>query len=116
MPHVTVEYSANLAELVKPADVVEALHAAALATGIAPLDALRTRAEERTVYVIGNGSPSNIFVSVVARLGEGRTPEERQRFIDALMHALEASLGSAASNAMLSVEYQEIRTPDAGEP
>ena len=108
MPHVTVEYSANLADVVDPLSVVAALHAAALQTGIAPPDALRTRAEPREIYLVGDGDPGNIFVSVLARLGPGRTADQQRLFLEALMEALEAVLGTAADNAMLSVEFQEI--------
>ena len=108
MPHVIVEYSANLEAQADMAAVVDAVHAAALATGIAPLDGLRTRASVRSLYRIADGHPENAFVAVLARLGPGRTPEEKQRLIEALMGAVETALGSAAANAMLSVEYQEI--------
>lgn len=106
MPHVIVEYSANLRT---DADaLVDALHDAALDTGIAPLDALRTRASVREHYAIGDRHAENTFVAVVARIGAGRSGDDRQRLLDALMQALERSLGAAADTAMLSVEVQEI--------
>lgn len=108
MPHLIVEYSANLEAHADMALLVDAVHAAALASGVAPLDGLRTRASVRSVYRIADGHPDNAFVAVVARLGPGRTPEEKHRLLDALMGAIEEALGAAAENAMLSVEYQEI--------
>lgn len=106
MPHVIVEYSANLR-----ADVgalVDALHDAALDTGIADVDALRTRAAVREHYAIGDRHAENTFVAVVARLGAGRSDDDRRRLLAALMAALERSLGAAVDTAMLSVEVQEI--------
>lgn len=108
MPHLTIEYSANVADHVDVDRLVNALHDAALATGIAALDALRTRAVRRDLYAIADRHPDNAFVAVTARLGEGRSDDSRQRFLDALMTALDATVGTAGRTMMLSVEYQEI--------
>jgi 5-carboxymethyl-2-hydroxymuconate isomerase len=108
VPHIIVEYSENLGQNVKIADLLQAVHAAALATGLAPLDALRTRGEPRANYVIADGHPDNAFVSIVARLGPGRTPDEKHGLLNALVEASNAAIGDAISNVMLSVEYQEI--------
>ncbi|MBV9079473.1 MAG: 5-carboxymethyl-2-hydroxymuconate isomerase, partial [Methylobacteriaceae bacterium] len=45
MPHIIVEYSANLDGAISPRRLVNGLHAAALETGVFPLGGLRTRAE-----------------------------------------------------------------------
>jgi 5-carboxymethyl-2-hydroxymuconate isomerase len=108
MPHLIVEYSANLESAVNVQTLIDAIHAAALATGVAPIDALRTRAERRDTYRIGDGHPENGFVAVAARLGAGRTAEQKHRYLSAILEAMESTLGNQASNVMLSVEYQEI--------
>jgi 5-carboxymethyl-2-hydroxymuconate isomerase len=108
MPHLIVEYSANLESMTDMSELVEVVHAAALKSGVAPIDALRTRAAPRTIFRIGDSHPDNSFVAVVGRFGPGRTAEEKQRFLSSVMEALESSLGVAATNAMLSVEWQEI--------
>lgn len=112
MPHLIIEYSANVADshggpLEVPA-LVEALHRAALETGIAPLDALRTRAVGREHYAIADLEPDNMFIAVTARLGAGRNDDEKRRFVETLMVTLDEFLGSAQRTIMLSVEYQEI--------
>lgn len=108
MPHLIVEHSDNVAELVDISELVDALHDAALATGIAPLDALRTRAAGRQHYAIADRNEANAFVAVTARLGAGRTDAEKRTLLDALMAALDSALGDAQRNVMLSVEFQEI--------
>jgi 5-carboxymethyl-2-hydroxymuconate isomerase len=108
MPHLIVEYSDNLERSVDMAQVIAAVHEAALATGIAALDALRTRAEPRSLFRIADGHPENAFLGIIARMAPGRSPEEKQRLLEALLAAAENSLGAAAANTMLSVEYQEI--------
>jgi 5-carboxymethyl-2-hydroxymuconate isomerase len=108
VPHIIVEYSANIAQSVTVSALLQAVHAAALATGLAPLDALRTRGEERADYVIADGHPDNAFVAIVARLGPGRTPEEKHGLLNALLAAVNNAIGDEIKNVMLSVEYQEI--------
>ncbi len=112
MPHLIIEYSANVADShggsVHVPALVDALHRAALDTGIAPLDALRTRAVGREHYAIADLEPDNMFISVTARLGAGRTDDEKRHFVEALMIALDDFLGSTQRTIMLSVEYQEI--------
>jgi 5-carboxymethyl-2-hydroxymuconate isomerase len=108
VPHIIVEYSENIAQSVTVSALLQAVHAAALATGLAPLDALRTRGEERADYVIADGHPDNAFVAIVARLGPGRTPEEKQGLLNALVAAANNAIGDEIKNVMLSVEYQEI--------
>jgi len=108
MPHLTIEYSANVADHVDIDHLVGALHDAALATGVAALDALRTRAVRRDHYAIADRHPDNAFVAVTARLGAGRSHDDQQRFLDALMSALDTTVGDAGRTMMLSLEYQEI--------
>ncbi len=108
MPHLIIEYSGNVAGVVDIDGLVDAVHSAALATGIAPLDALRTRAAAREHYAIGDRHPDNMFVALTARLGAGRSDDDKAAFVRALMDALTDYLGAATSNMMLSVEYQEI--------
>ncbi len=108
MPHVTIEHSANVAEVADIGALVDAVHDAALATGIAPLDALRTRAASREHYAIGDRHPDNKFVAVTARLGAGRSDDDKHRLLQVLMDALEDFLGDERETMMLSVEYQEI--------
>jgi len=108
MPHLTIEYSSNLADVVDIDGLVRTVHEAALATGIAPLDALRTRAVGRTHYAIADRDPDNMFLAVTARLGAGRSDDDKQRLLDALLVAVDQYMGSAQRTLMISVEYQEI--------
>lgn len=107
MPHVILEYSSNLAALTDIDELVVAVHDAALATGTAPLDALRTRAVARRHYAIADREPDNMFLAIAARLGAGRPDEEKHAFIEALLAAVVDHLGDTPT-LMISVEYQEI--------
>jgi 5-carboxymethyl-2-hydroxymuconate isomerase len=108
VPHFIVEYSDNLEAAVDMGSVLDAVHAAAMATGFVALDALRVRAEPRSLYRIADGHPDNAFLGVIARMAPGRTDEQKQLVLESVLDAVETSLGAAAANVMLSVEYQEI--------
>ena len=108
MPHLIIEYSANAADHVDIDRLVDALHDAALASGVAALDALRTRAVARDHYAVADRHPDNAFVAVTARLGAGRSHDDQQRFLDTLIDTLDDTVGAAGRTMMLSVEYQEI--------
>ena len=113
MPHIVIEYSANLESDVAPQQLVDALHETALKTGVLPLGGLRTRAERRDVYRVADGDPDNAFVAVIARIGKGRADETREAVAQALMRALEAETASAFAKRGLglTVEVQEIDGP-----
>ena len=110
MPHIIVEYSANLEAVLSPWRLVNALHRAALDTGVFPIGGLRTRAERRDVYVVADGDPENGFVAIVARIGAGRDAETRLRVARRLMDVLEAETSEAfrTRGIGLTVEIQEI--------
>ncbi|MFN3258711.1 MAG: 5-carboxymethyl-2-hydroxymuconate Delta-isomerase [Ilumatobacter sp.] len=108
MPHVVIEFTSNLTNRIDPDVLVDAVHAAALATGTAPPDALRTRAIECAHAAVADQHPDNAFVAVTARLGPGRSIDERQQFASALLDAVEACLGDAIDTVMLSAEVIEI--------
>jgi 5-carboxymethyl-2-hydroxymuconate isomerase len=84
------------------------VHEAVLETGLAALDALRTRGEPRAGYRIADLHPDNAFLAITARLAPGRSDDDKQRLLNAMLGAAEQALGTAAANTMLSVEYQEI--------
>lgn len=110
MPHVIVEYSANLEPQVPIRRLVDALHRAALDTGVFPIGGLRTRAERREVYAVADGDPENAFVAVLARIGQGRDAATRARVAADLMRVLEAETAEAfrTRGLGLTVEVQEI--------
>ncbi|MEI2734300.1 MAG: 5-carboxymethyl-2-hydroxymuconate isomerase [Rhodoblastus sp.] len=110
MPHVIVEYSANLEEDVSARDLVDRIHATIVASGVFPIGGVRTRAERRDVYAIADCDPGNAFCAVLIRIGRGRDEETRKRVSQAVLATLaEATAEAFAKRGLsLSVEIQEI--------
>ncbi len=88
MPHIMVEYSANLEADLPMRDLVAALHKTALETGVFPIGGLRTRAERRDIYEIADGNPDNTFIAVVARIGAGRDAATRRHVAERLLQTV----------------------------
>jgi len=110
MPHLIIEHSDNLGTAVDPQELVDRLHRAALTSPIVPAVGLRTRAAPREAFRVADGDPDNAFVAVTARLGPGRTDEEKAAFLTLLLDEVEAVVGELAPQLTVSysVEYQEI--------
>lgn len=110
MAHITIEHSANLADHHDPDALVAAVHGAAAAHGLAPLDGLRTRAVARAHYRVADGDPDNAFVAIAVRVGPGRDDGARRTFLEAILDAAEAQIGATPSPLAVawSAELTEI--------
>jgi 5-carboxymethyl-2-hydroxymuconate isomerase len=110
MPHLVVEYSANIAKKVKLQLLVDHLHQSALSTGVFPLGGLRTRAEARDIYKIADGHPDNAFVHVTMWLGHGRDEATKQKAAQQVFDDLVAFLQPVFESTPLgiSLNMQEL--------
>ncbi|MFT4563446.1 MAG: 5-carboxymethyl-2-hydroxymuconate isomerase [Gammaproteobacteria bacterium] len=110
MPHFIVEYSANLEACVDIQNLIQAVHDAAIETGVFPLKGTRTRAARRQTYAIADGHPDNGFVHVTARIGPGRSIAVRQQAGEAIYDAVcEYMRAYFEKNPLaISFEMQEI--------
>ncbi|MBV9566636.1 MAG: 5-carboxymethyl-2-hydroxymuconate Delta-isomerase [Hyphomicrobiales bacterium] len=79
MPHIVIEYSANLENRVELHQLVREAHEAALASGVFEIGGLRTRCARRDVYRVADGHPDNSFIAVNVRIGHGRDEATRHR-------------------------------------
>jgi 5-carboxymethyl-2-hydroxymuconate isomerase len=110
MPHVIVEYSANIEAEISPQDLVDEIHRAAIASGIAEPVAVRTRLMRREHYRVGDGAPENAFVHIDIRARKGRTLEQRKAAVQALYDQANKTLDPVfrARPLALTVEIHEI--------
>ncbi len=110
MPHLIVEYSANIEEDLQLPELLTRLRDCAVATGIFPLGGIRLRGARRDHYLIADGDPTNAFVHLTARIGQGRTLEVRESVVQALFDVLCSHLDElyAERGLGISIEIQEI--------
>src|SRR4051812_35073575 len=88
MPHLNIEYSANLGDSIDIQALVDRIHETALETGIFPLGGVRTRAEPRNHYRIANGDPRAAYIHLMVRIGSGRDLDTRRAAGEKIFAAL----------------------------
>ena len=110
MPHLIVEYSANIEDQIALDALLDKLHACALGTGVFPLGGLRVRAHRADAYRIADKAPENGFVHVTALIGHGRPLDVQQRAAEELFAVLTSHLDSlyAKSPLAISLNVQEF--------
>jgi 5-carboxymethyl-2-hydroxymuconate isomerase len=110
MPHLNIEYSANLEEALDIQALVDRIHETALETGVFPLGGVRTRAEARPYYRIANGDPRAGYIHMMVRIGSGRDADTRKAAGEKIFGALCDFTGEHynARPLALSFELHEI--------
>jgi 5-carboxymethyl-2-hydroxymuconate isomerase len=113
MPHIIVEYSANLPNEHWDIDqLLNALVDAAVATTLFPASGMRARAIRCDHYLVGDGNPNNGFLNVTMRVGAGRDPGARQKAGEHIFATLRDELSqlTEARPVALSFEMTELNS------
>lgn len=110
MPHLSLEYSANLEGRADIAGLCRELHAAVMASGLFELGAVRVRAFVAPHYAVADLDPRNGFIDMSFRLGEGRSAEDKKAAGDKIFAAATAHCAKllAEPHFALSLEIREI--------
>ncbi|MFT5114972.1 MAG: 5-carboxymethyl-2-hydroxymuconate isomerase [Parasphingorhabdus sp.] len=110
MPHIIIEYSANLESNLDMQEIIDGLHQTALETGVFPLGGLRTRAARREQFRIADGHRDNTFIHVILKIGSGRDYETKKRAFDQMSGSLSDLLKAtfASTPIGISIELVEI--------
>ncbi len=103
MPHLIVEYSANIEDQIALDALLDKLHASALRTGVFPIGGLRVRAHRADAYRIADLSPDNGFVHVTALIGHGRPLDVQQRAGEELLATLTEHLAALYERSPLAI-------------
>lgn len=114
MPHLIVEYSANLEGDLDMRRVIDALHTAALESGVFPIGGVRVRAARRDLYKIADGHPDNGFIHVQARIGAGRAPEVRQKAAELIFERLKSVTADVFARRPLGLSLEIVEIDPVG--
>ena len=110
MPHIWVEYSANLESRIDVSGLLKTTQDALIGDGaIFPFAGARTRGVPVGNYLIVDGHPDNAFVHVMLRIAKGRSDEDKKAAARRVFDAVKAYLAaiSAASPLGISVQMEE---------
>ena len=110
MPHISIEYSGNLEEIVDIGALCEALRVAGIETGLFPMPGIRVRAFRADHYAIADGDPKHGFIDISIRLREGRSKEKKEAATEHLFGAAKGFMAQALErhSIALSMEMRDI--------
>jgi 5-carboxymethyl-2-hydroxymuconate isomerase len=110
MPHIIIEYSANIEEKMGMVSLVEKVHASAVETGIFPIGGLRVRCARRDHYKIADGHPDNGFVHIELKIGPGRDQKTKLSALNQIFSTVDEHLKPLHENGPLamSAELNEL--------
>lgn len=110
MPHMAMEYSANLDASVDMGELCALVSRAILDTGLFEPGAVRVRAFRADAYAVADRLPRNGFIDMNFRIGKGRSAEEKKRAGEAIFAAVADHLTRLfeTPHFALSLEIREI--------
>ena len=109
MPHLTLEYTANLDFDVQ--SLLAQLHAELVATGAINLKGIKSRSVCHTEYRVADGNPNYAFVHVNLLIREGRPLKVQEDIARRVMAALRETFGDRfeKEHLSLSVDIKQMR-------
>ncbi len=110
MPHLTIEYSANLETRIDLDGLCAALLETVLQTGPFEIGGVRVRALRADHYAIADRLPENAFIDLSFRIGKGRSADEKKRAGEAIFATASRLLAPLfeTPHFALSLEIREI--------
>ncbi len=111
MPHVTLEYSANLEAEGRWPQLLETINTVMIAQdGVFPTGGIRSRAIRLDHWRMADGKEDDAFVHATLKMGAGRDEATRKRVGDAIFEAMKAHFAElyARRYLALSLELHEF--------
>lgn len=110
MPHLTLEYTANIEQELYFDDLFARLHQVLADVGGIPISNCKSRAVRLDDYYIASGGSRNAFVHLTIRFLEGRATELKQEISRSSLRVLDEYFASSSAELDLqtTVEMQDI--------
>ncbi len=110
MPHLAIDYSANMEERVDMAALCDCIRMAAMETEVFPKAGIRVRAFRADHVSIADGNKAHGYIDISVRLREGRDLETRKQATNHIFEAAEMFLKPVLEKypVALSLEMRNI--------
>lgn len=110
MPHVHIDYSANLEGAVDMGALCEAIRAVAAGIDAFPTAGIRVRATRVDHVAMADGNPKHGFIDLSVRLRAGRPEDVKKNAIDRIFSVLKEFVAPvmATRSIALSAEMRDI--------
>ncbi|MCG1041276.1 5-carboxymethyl-2-hydroxymuconate Delta-isomerase [Mycetohabitans sp. B8] len=115
MPHVIVEYTANLRADARIGELLATINDTLIAqSGVFPIGGIRSRAIALDDYRIADGSGDDAFVHVTLKIGAGRDEATKKKACDALFAAIDAHFAALFATRYLALSLEVVEFSEAG--
>lgn len=115
MPHFVVEYTANLGDDARIAELLSTINRTLRNQGeVFPVGGIRSRAVRVTEYAIADEAADYAFVHGVLTIGTGRSEEVKKRAGDAVFAAIKEHYRDVQSRRYLALSFELTEFTEAG--
>lgn len=110
MPHIIIDYSANLTDKVDMSALCETLRKTASGLDSFPMPGLRVRAHCAEHSTVADGNPGHGFIDITVRLREGRPVDVKKAAAETIFNSARNFLAPviATNSLALSLEMRDI--------
>jgi 5-carboxymethyl-2-hydroxymuconate isomerase len=110
MPHLVLEYSANVPDRPDLGRVLLDLHGALMASALFERKDLKSRAVRHEVFAVADGAPDRAFVALSIAILEGRPDEVKAALSEAALDVLVRAFPKlvAGGRGAISVEVRDL--------
>jgi 5-carboxymethyl-2-hydroxymuconate isomerase len=115
MPHLIVEYTANLkAEAYIPALLEKANRVLIDQGGVFPIGGIRSRAIELADWCMADGKDDYAFVHITLKIGAGREEAVKRKACDALFEMVKAHFAALYAKRYLALSMDLVELSEGG--
>ena len=112
MPHLMIDYSANVGPDVDMGALCDTLRDVAASIDVFPLAGVKVRAVRVDHYAIADGNPEHGFIDISVRIREGRDMETKQNAAQKIFDAANEFVADVMQRRSLALSL-ELRDIDA---
>jgi 5-carboxymethyl-2-hydroxymuconate isomerase len=114
MPHMTLEYTGNLAQDVRAADLFPGLHHVLASVAGVEIAHCKSRVIRLSEYHVGRGEAQHAFIHLQIRLFEGRPAAVKQELGERSLQILRETFAARAVGLALQVTVEVVDMPRQG--
>ena len=115
MPHLTIEYTANIAPEADIPRLLETVNSVLMnQDGVFPTGGIRSRAIRLDEYRVADGLEDDAFVHAVLRIGAGRTEAQKKKVGDELFEAIKTHFAALFARRYLALSLEITEFSEAG--
>jgi len=115
MPHIVIEYTANLGAQARIPALLKTVNQTMIAQdGVYPTGGIRSRALRLDQYRMADGAADDAFVHVMLKIGSGRSAAVKKQTCDALFDAIKAHFADLYEQRYLALSMEVVEFSETG--